>query len=109
LPNLGFVGEFLALVGTFKASVLTAVLAGISLIVGAGYTLWLYHKAMFKESELSSSKIERWEKLRDMNAPEFLSFIPLVVLMFVIGLYPAWWVRLIEKTSAAILSKFIGG
>jgi len=110
LPGLsGFVGEFLALVGTFKASVLTAVLAGISLIVGAGYTLWLYHKAMFKESELSSSKIERWEKLRDMNAPEFLSFIPLVVLMFVIGLYPAWWVRLIEKTSAAILSKFIGG
>ncbi|WP_457639890.1 complex I subunit 4 family protein [Persephonella sp.] len=110
LPGLsGFVGEFLALLGTFKASIITAVLAGLSLIVGAGYTLWLYHKAMFKESELSAEKIEKWEKLRDMNTAEFLSFIPLVIMMFVIGIYPTWWIQLIEKTSAAILSKFIGG
>jgi len=110
LPGLsGFVGEFLALLGTFKVSVITAVLAGLSLIVGAGYTLWLYHKAMFKESELPNEKIEKWEKLRDMNTAELLSFLPLVIMMFVIGLYPTWWIELIEKTSAAILSKFIGG
>ena len=110
LPGLsGFVGEFLSLFGAFKVSILTAVLAGISLIVGAGYTLWLYHKSMFKEGELPPEKIEKWEKLRDMNTVELLSFLPLVIMMFVIGLYPTWWIRLIESTSAAILSKFIGG
>ncbi|WP_457642157.1 complex I subunit 4 family protein [Persephonella sp.] len=110
LPGLsGFVGEFLALVGTFKASILTAVLAGLSLIVGAGYTLWLYHKSMFKESLLTPEKIHRWEKLRDMNAVELASFLPLVIMMFVLGIYPAWWIKLIETTSAAILSKIIGG
>ncbi|WP_456399887.1 complex I subunit 4 family protein [Persephonella sp.] len=110
LPGLsGFVGEFLALVGTFKASVLTGVLAGISLIVGAGYTLWLYHKSMFKESLLTPEKIHRWEKLKDMNGVELTSFVPLVVMMFVLGIYPAWWIKLIETTSAAILSKIIGG
>ncbi len=110
LPGLsGFVGEFLSLVGTFKASVLTAVLAGISLIVGAGYTLWLYHKSMFKESLLTPEKIHRWEKLKDMNGVELASFVPLVVMMFVLGIYPAWWIKLIETTSAAILSKIIGG
>ncbi|WP_457621643.1 complex I subunit 4 family protein [Persephonella sp.] len=110
LPGLsGFVGEFLSLVGTFKASVLTAVLAGLSLIVGAGYTLWLYHKSMFKESLLTPEKIHRWEKLKDMNGVELASFVPLVVMMFVLGIYPAWWIKLIETTSAAILSKIIGG
>ncbi|SNZ10268.1 NADH-quinone oxidoreductase subunit M [Persephonella hydrogeniphila] len=110
LPGLsGFVGEFLSLYGAFKVSILTAVLAGLSLIVGAGYTLWLYHKSMFKEGELPPEKIEKWEKLKDMNTVEFLSFLPLIIMMFVIGLYPAWWIRLLETTSAAILSKFIGG
>ncbi|ACO03966.1 MAG TPA: NADH-quinone oxidoreductase subunit M [Persephonella sp.] len=110
LPGLsGFVGEFLSLVGTFKASVLTAVLAGLSLIVGAGYTLWLYHKSMFKESLLTPEKIHRWEKLKDMNSFELASFVPLVIMMFVLGIYPAWWIKLIETTSAAILSKIIGG
>ncbi len=110
LPGLsGFVGEFLSLLGTFKVSILTAVLAGLSLIVGAGYTLYLYHKSMFKESLLPPEKIAQWEKLKDMNAAEFLSFIPLIIMMFVIGLYPTWWVNLIKTTSAAILSKIIGG
>ncbi len=109
LPGLsGFVGEFLCLLGTFKVSILTAVLAGLSLIVGAGYTLWLYHKTMFKESLLSTEKIEKWEKLKDMNKAELLSFVPLVIMMFVLGIYPTWWIKLIENTSAAILSKFVG-
>ncbi len=110
LPGLsGFVGEFLSLIGTFKASILAAVLGGLSLIVGAGYTLYLYHKTMFKESLLSPEKIAQWEKLKDVNVAEFLSFLPLVIMMFVLGLYPTWWVKLIETTSAAILSKIIGG
>ena len=109
LPGLsGFVGEFLALLGTFEVSKLTAVLAGLSLIVGAGYTLWLYHKTMFKDSLLSKEKIEKWEKLKDMNTAELLSFVPLVIMMFVMGIYPTWWINLIKNTTSAVLSKIVG-
>ncbi len=110
LPGLsGFVGEFLALLGTFKVSIFFAALAGLSLIVGAGYTLWLYKKTMFEEELLTEKKIHQWKQLKDMTASEWLSFLPLVIFMFVIGLYPTWWINLIQKTSEAILYKIVGG
>ena len=110
LPGLsGFVGEFLALLGTFKTNVWFAVLAGIALVVGAGYTLRLYHKTMFMEELIDGKIIHKWRNTKDMTASEFLSFLPLIILMFAIGIYPKWWVDLINTTSLSILSKFIGG
>lgn len=110
LPGLsGFVGEFLALLGTFKVSILFAVLAGIALVVGAGYTLRLYHNTMFIENEIDDNKKHKWSQISDLKTSEFLSFLPLIILMFVIGIYPKWWVDLINNTSLAILSKVLGG
>src|SRR5205085_4529148 len=43
----GFVGEFLALVGTFKINTGVAFLATIGVILSAGYALWLYRKVVF--------------------------------------------------------------
>ena len=37
----GFVGEFLVLVGAFKANTYVAALAATGLILGAAYMLWL--------------------------------------------------------------------
>ena len=110
LPGLsGFVGEFLALLGTFKVSILTAALAGLSLIVGAAYTLWLYKRTMFEEELLTEEKKEEYSKLKDLNTAELWSFLPLVVFMFVIGLYPKWWIELINNTTAFVLHKIVGG
>ncbi len=110
LPGLsGFVGEFLSLLGTFKVSILTASLAGLSLIVGAAYTLWLYKRAMFEEELLSKEKIKEYSKLKDLNTTELWSFLPLVIFMFVIGLYPNWWINLINNTTAFVLHKIVGG
>jgi len=110
LPGLsGFVGEFLALLGTFKVSILAAALAGLSLIVGAAYTLWLYKKTMFEEEAITEEKKSQWEKISDLNKAELLSFLPLVIFMFVIGIYPKWWIDLIKTTSEFVLSKVIGG
>src|SRR5579872_4443267 len=48
LPGLsGFVGEFLVLIGTFKANTWIAFLAATGLILGAAYALWLYRKVIF--------------------------------------------------------------
>ena len=43
----GFVGEFLALIGTFKVNIPVATLATIGVILSACYALWLYRKVIF--------------------------------------------------------------
>src|SRR5450432_3977772 len=47
----GFVGEFLALIGTFKVNVAVATLATIGVILSACYALWLYRKVIFGKLE----------------------------------------------------------
>src|SRR5258706_301621 len=57
LPGLsGFVGEFLVLVGAFKANTWVATLAATGLILGAAYALWLYRKVIFGELTKDSLK-----------------------------------------------------
>lgn len=110
LPGLsGFVGEFLALFGTFKVSILTATLAGLSLVVGAAYTLWLYKRTMFEEELLSEDRVKEYAHIKDLNTYELWSFLPFVLFMFVIGIYPNWWVSLINTTSQFVLHKIVGG
>lgn len=43
----GFVGEFLVLLGVFKANHLVAVAMAVAMILGAVYMLWLYRRVMF--------------------------------------------------------------
>ena len=79
----GFVGEFLAIVGTFKASKLTAIMATFGIILGAGYMLWLYKRVAF--GQITNPKIE---SLKDINKIEFISLASLATLTILIGLLP---------------------
>jgi NADH-quinone oxidoreductase subunit M len=84
LPGLsGFVGEFLVLVGTFKANTWVAFLAATSLILGAAYALWLYRKVIFGELTKDSLK-----SMLDMSPREVAVFLPLVLLTLWMGIYP---------------------
>jgi NADH-quinone oxidoreductase subunit M len=84
LPGLsGFVGEFLVLVGTFKANTWIAFLAATGLILGAAYALWLYRKVIFGELTKESLK-----SMLDMSPREIAVFLPLVLLTLWMGIYP---------------------
>ncbi|WP_422036062.1 NADH-quinone oxidoreductase subunit M [Reyranella sp.] len=84
LPGLsGFVGEFLVLLGAFKANTWVAFLAATSLILGAAYALWLYRKIVFGELTKDSLK-----GILDMNGREIAIFLPLVLLTIWMGVYP---------------------
>ena len=84
LPGLsGFVGEFLVLLGAFKANTWVAFLAATSLILGAAYALWLYRKIVFGELTKDSLK-----GILDMNRREIAIFLPLVLLTIWMGVYP---------------------
>ena len=84
LPGLsGFVGEFLVLLGAFKANTWVATLAATGLILGAAYALWLYRKIVFGELTKDSLK-----GILDMNRREIAIFLPLVLLTLWMGIYP---------------------
>jgi NADH-quinone oxidoreductase subunit M len=84
LPGLsGFVGEFLVLVGTFKANTWVAFLAATGLILGAAYALWLYRKIIFGELTKDTLKA-----ILDMSPREVVVFLPLVLITLWMGIYP---------------------
>jgi len=80
----GFVGEFLALVGTFKVNTWVAMFATTGVILSAGYALWLYRRVVFGELEKESLK-----SIMDMNKREIFIMTPLVILTILFGVYPA--------------------
>jgi NADH-quinone oxidoreductase subunit M len=94
----GFVGEFLALIGTFKANIPVATLATIGVILSACYALWLYRKVVF--GALTKPQLMG---LRDMSPREIFVFLPLVVLTILFGVYP----RPVLDMSAASVAQLL--
>jgi len=84
LPLLnGFVGEFVILQGTFMENWKWAAWAVPGVILAAAYLLWLYQRVFF--GTVTNPKNE---KLHDLTPRELLTFAPLVIVAFWIGLYP---------------------
>lgn len=81
--TIGFVGEFLSLLGFFKVSPILTLIAGLTIILGAVYMLVLYKKSFF--GPLSNPKNE---KLEDAKGRELVALIPLVALVVILGVYP---------------------
>ncbi|MDA8098445.1 MAG: NADH-quinone oxidoreductase subunit M [Nitrospiraceae bacterium] len=79
----GFIGEFTIILGAFKHKVIYAVIASLGIILGAGYMLWLYQRVAFGKVTNPHN-----EHLSDMNLREVVAALPLVILVFAIGLYP---------------------
>src|SRR6185369_14951987 len=78
----GFVGEFLSLIGTFKANIAVATIATIGVILSAAYALWLYRKMIFGTLKPSMAGI------KDIGWREGVIFAPLVVLTILFGVAP---------------------
>ncbi len=93
LPGLnGFIGEFMILMGTFPVNWVWTAVAATGIILGAGYMLWLYQRVMFGRLENPANQV-----LSDLSLREWATFLPLLVLVFWIGLAPKPFLRLIEK------------
>ena len=105
LPGLaGFIAEFLVLLGTFKAHPVWAVVAGTGMILGAAYFLYMYKRVMLEEDTIPEERKKRWETLRDVEVHHVIPFVLILFVAFLMGLYPAPFVRIMEHTS-----KFVFG
>ncbi|MEO8063093.1 MAG: NADH-quinone oxidoreductase subunit M [Pseudomonadota bacterium] len=89
----GFVGEFLVIIAAFKANFWYAFLGGLTLILGAAYTLWLVKRVIF--GEVANHHVA---ELKDINAREFIILALLAVAVLAVGLYPAPLTDLMEAT-----------
>lgn len=94
LPGLnGFVGEFLILLGLFKTKIVFAAFAVTGIVLGAAYMLWLFQRTMFGEPQGAEN-----QNMTDLNFRQLCYMLPLVILMFWIGLYPKPFLTRIEPT-----------
>ena len=79
----GFVGEFLTLVGAFKANTWVALIATVGMILSAAYALWLFKRVMMGKLVKDSLMA-----IKDLSTREKVIMAPLVVLTLVLGIYP---------------------
>ncbi|HUQ38856.1 MAG TPA: NADH-quinone oxidoreductase subunit M, partial [Acidimicrobiales bacterium] len=116
LPGLaGFWGEFPAILSAYSPAAgldLTVfrtfmVIASIGTVLAAGYLLWMYQRTAFGTPK------EEWAEshIHDMHGPEYLAWTPLLVLILVLGVYPAALFGMtdgaVQKVAAAVAA--VGG
>jgi hypothetical protein len=96
-----FVGEFLLLCGIYKTNSLIAVLGAIGVILCGSYSLWLYNRIIF-----GNLKIVYAQKFQDLNFREFLILFSLLFFVFLMGIYPSFFSKLINlhSTNLSIIS-----
>lgn len=97
LPGLnGFVGEFLILLGAFRSEPWLGAAAGLGIVLGAAYMLWLVQKLLF-----GPMKVRHAEHVTDLDAREVGLLLPVVLLMVAIGLGPGF---ILSKTGETVKS-----
>lgn len=89
LPGLnGFIGEFLILVGVFRVNQTYAAFAALTMVLGAWYMFNLYRQVMQGPVSDEIEKTRDPKSVRDLSLREVIALLPIVVLIFVIGLFP---------------------
>ncbi len=94
----GFIGEFLSLMGAFKASTWVAFFATTGVILSAAYALWLYRRVVF--GKLTKPALM---KLPDMTPRELAMLLPLILLTIFFGAYPGPILNLFGPTVESII------
>lgn len=94
----GFVGEFLVIIGTFKASPIFASLAATGMVLGAAYALWLYRRVIYGKLEHADLKL-----LPDLTGNEKLTFTLLASVVIWMGISPTFFTNIINPATDHIL------
>ena len=94
----GFVGEFLALLGTFETHPVTAVIATSGVIFAAYYMLPMVQRVLFNELDREENR-----SIPDLSRREVFVLSPMIALMIVIGVAPTPILERIEPSVDALV------
>ena len=97
----GFVGEILVLFGAYQLSSWVAFIAAIGVVLGAAYMLYLYRRVIFGELEKDDLK-----PLLDISAREIAIFVPLIIVVFWMGVYPSTFLDVIHVTVNNLVEQY---
>ena len=101
MPGLGnFIGEFLALLGAFKANITLTVLAAFGLIFASVYSLWVIQKVFhgeYKNTDFDDSH------LSDLSRREMFYFGAMMLGLVWMGMYPQSFLDLSELSLVNLL------
>src|SRR5512137_2600149 len=104
LPGLnGFVGEFTILLGTWAANPWWAAFAAVGVILAAIYILTMFQKMFMGETRNEENK-----HLFDLSRRELWVIVPLVIFVFIIGIFPQPFFNTMTASVNALLQG-IGG
>jgi NADH-quinone oxidoreductase subunit M len=98
----GFVGEFLVIIASFRASFWYAALAAVTLILGACYTLWLVKRVVF--GAIANPRVAA---LQDLNGREFIVLGALAAAVLLVGVWPAPLLKVMQPTIQHLLTQAI--
>lgn len=98
-----FIGEFLVLVGTSSDSFVKVLLAMGGIVLAAAYMLWMLQRVAFGRSRTAFAA-----RLPDLNWRETVTMIPLVVMVFWIGLYPGPFLNVMDASVSHLVQHATG-
>lgn len=94
LPGTGgFIGEFLILIGVFKANALVSIAAATGVVLGAIYMLKFCLEILFGPINNDENK-----KLQDLTKKEKIYIIPLCALIIILGIFPNYFLSRSKKS-----------
>ncbi|MBX9745442.1 MAG: NADH-quinone oxidoreductase subunit M [Hyphomonadaceae bacterium] len=99
----GFPGEILTMVGAFQINAWVAAGAALGVIFSAAYALTLYRKVAF--GVIENPKLDG---ILDLDAREWITFIPLIVATLIMGLAPSYVLDFTSVSAQAIADAYAG-
>jgi len=96
----GFVGEFLALVGTYERSSWAAVVATTGIILGAAYMLYLYWRVVYGTQRNADAAA-----MPDLDSRELWLLAPIAAAVLWMGIYPESFLRPMRADVGRLLER----
>jgi NADH-quinone oxidoreductase subunit M len=96
----GFIGEFLILLGAWRANPGLTAISTMGVIFGAVYMLWMFQRVMFGPVTHKEN-----EGLRDLSFREAMVLTPLIVAVFAMGVFPNFFFQKMEPSIQRVLTR----
>ena len=95
-----FIGEFLVLTGAFQNNTFAAFMAATGMVLGAAYALWLCNRVVY-----GLSKPHYISAFSDLSRREVFMFVPFVLLVLIMGIYPAPFLEVLHASVGNVLQQ----
>jgi NADH-quinone oxidoreductase subunit M len=100
-PGLnGFVGEIMVLMGAYQLNPMLTIIAVLGVLGCAAYLLWMFQQAFLGKITNPENKL-----IKDLSGREIMVMLPIVLMIFWIGLSPKPFINIIQPSAEYVVGK----